>query len=56
MMCTKLYGVVVGHKFVNPSNIDKAGSQMTPVTLRNGLRSNGWYVMKGHEIYDNLLY
>jgi len=56
MMCIKLYGVVVGHKFVNPSNIDKSGFQMTPVTLRSSPQSNGWYVTKGHEIYDNLPY
>jgi len=36
--------------FDNASNIYKAGFQITPVTLRND--PNGWYVIKGHEIYD----
>jgi len=55
MMCIKLYGFIVGHKFVDPLNVDKAGFQMTPVTLRNGPRSNSWYVTKGHKKY-HLLY
>jgi len=49
IMCIKLNGFTFGHKFVDPLNIDKEGFQMTLVTLRNGPRSNGWFVTKGHE-------
>jgi len=43
MICITLYGSIDP---INPLNIDEGGFQMTPVTLRNGPRSNGWYVRK----------
>jgi len=54
MMHIKLYGVVVGHKFVNPSNIAKAGFQMILVHYYN----NNIFQTRGAEmtfLLDNLI-
>jgi len=52
MMCITFYETI---EPIDPLNIDEAGFQITPVTLRNGPRLNGWYVTEGHEKSHHLL-